>query len=233
MSLPFIHIVAGATASGKSALAIQLAHDLGGVIINADSQQVYRDLPLLTARPSAADEASIPHRLYGFLGGDEPFSAGKWLRFAQMEIDWARSQDMTPIVVGGTGLYLKALMQGIAEIPAIDEAVRLQSEQDYDAMGREAFSERLRAVDPAFFTRLKVYDKQRLIRAYSVWLGTGKALSFWQQQPVCPPYPTEQIRVHRVELPRAELYARCNIRFRMMVEAGAIDELHALHPLPQ
>lgn len=223
-----IKIIAGATASGKSARALSLAEQKGGVIINADSQQVYRDLRILTARPSVADEARAPHKLYGFAPADENFSVGKWLRLAKMEIDWALSNGKTPIVVGGTGLYLKALMQGIAEIPDIDESVRTQAQNDFEQMGKEAFAERLRHVDPEFFTRLKVYDKQRLIRAYAVWLGSGKSLTHWQQQKITPAYAPQQFKLEIIEMPRAELYARCDRRVLQMIEEGAVEEVNSL-----
>jgi len=225
---PQIHIIAGATASGKSARALALAEALGGVIINADSQQVYRDLRILTARPSEEEEARAPHKLYGMLNASEHFSSGKWLRLAKMEIDWALAEGKKPIVVGGTGLYLKALMEGITEMPDIDPAVRVQAVNDYEQMGKEAFSERLRAVDPEFFTRLLVHDKQRLIRAYEVWLGSGKNLSFWQAQKASPSYTPEQFKLEIVELPREALYARCDARVLAMIEQGAIQEVAAL-----
>lgn len=228
MNKAAIYIIAGATASGKSARALELAERLGGVIINADSQQVYKDLRILTARPSEADEARAPHKLYGMVAADEHFSAGKWLRLAKMEIDWALSNGTPPIVTGGTGMYLNALMQGIAEIPDIDMSIRTQAQNDYDAMGKEAFCERLRAVDPEFFTRLKVYDQQRLVRAYAVWLGSGKPLSFWQAQKAAPAYAAEQFHVEIVELPRTELYARCDARVVQMVEQGALQEVASL-----
>lgn len=223
-----ILIIAGATASGKSAHALSVAARCDGVIINADSQQLYRDLPILTARPTEAEQAGIPHKLYGILGADEQASAGKWLRFAKMEIDWAHSQGLTPIVTGGTGLYIKALMEGIAEVPEIDEAVRQQAENDYEAMGKEAFSDRLRAVDPEFFERLKVYDRQRLLRAYEVWLGTGKSLSWWQGRGNVRPYPEAEFEVIKVELPREEIYRRCDARFLKMIERGAVEEVAAI-----
>lgn len=150
---------------------------------------------------------------------------GKWLRLAKMEIDWALANGKTPIVVGGTGLYLKALMQGIAEIPDIDASVRTQAENDFEQMGKEAFAERLRAVDPEFFTRLKVQDKQRLVRAYAVWLGSGKPLSFWQQQKTTSFYTPEQFVLEMIDLPRATLYARCDARVLQMIEAGAVEEV--------
>lgn len=225
-----IVIIAGPTASGKSAQALYLAESSGGVIINADSQQLFRDVPTLTARPSKQDEERVPHRLYGILEAHEQPSAGKWLRFAKMEIDWALSQDLLPIVTGGTGLYIKALTEGMAEIPDIDPAVRQQAANDFDAMGKEAFAERLMAVDPEFFTRLKVQDKQRLIRAWEVWLGSGKPLSFWQRQEARPLYPDASFEIIKVELPRDVLYRRCDARFSAMVEHGAVEEVRAILP---
>jgi len=223
--MPRIIIIAGPTASGKSELAFSIAEKCSGVIINADSQQIYRELPILTARPTVVEEARIPHRLYGFLPVSEPCSAGKWLNLARMEIDWTLSQAMVPIVTGGTGLYLKALLHGIAEMPDIAPEVRLQASNDYDAMGKEAFAERLKAVDPDFFDRLKSFDQQRLIRAYEVWLGSGKSLSWWQGQGVKPIYPADYFTIYQVDLPRDELYRRCNQRFLNMIEQGAIEEV--------
>ncbi|MEQ1705992.1 MAG: tRNA (adenosine(37)-N6)-dimethylallyltransferase MiaA [Rickettsiales bacterium] len=229
--IPNIKVIVGATASGKSAFALSLAQKIGGVIINADSQQVYSDLRILTARPTPQEETQVPHKLYGTMSANENCSAGVWLRYAKMEIDWARTQNITPIVVGGTGLYIKSLTQGIAEIPDIDASVRAQATSDYEEMGKEAFSERLRAIDPAFFERLKVYDKQRLVRAYEVWLGSGKSLSWWQSREVAPPYPAAEIEITKIELPREEIYRRCNARFEQMIEAGAVDEVSQLMAL--
>ena len=225
---PKIIIITGATASGKSAIALSLAQKTGGVIINADSQQMYAQLPILSARPSAQDEARAPHKLYGCLNADEPCSAGKWLKLAQMEIDWALAQGAQPIVVGGTGLYIKALMEGIAEIPAIDPSVRAQATSDYEHMGKDGFSARLREIDPGFFERLKVYDRQRLIRAYEVWLGTGKTLSWWQTREMTPPYAADSMELYQMDIARTLLYERCNLRFVKMLEEGALEEVRSL-----
>lgn len=223
-----INIIAGATATGKSAAAIRLAQKQPSVIINADSQQMFADLPILTARPTEAEMAGIPHKLYGILRANEQGSAGHWLRLAKMEIDWALAEGKTPIVVGGTGLYIKALMQGIAEIPAIPAEVTQQATNDFEQMGKDAFAARLREIDAGFFERLKVYDKQRLIRAYAVWLGSGKTLTHWQQQKVTPAYAPEQFSLNIIELPREELYARCDARFLQMIERGAVREVMEL-----
>lgn len=231
-----IHIIAGATASGKSGLALCIADRLAkknrnSVIINADSQQIYSDLRILSARPSPEEENRVPHKLYGFLPASESCSAGKWLRFARMEIDWALGQGIQPLIVGGTGLYIKALMEGIADIPEIDPAVRIQATNDYEYMGKDAFAERLRAVDPGFFERLSVYDRQRLLRAYEVWLGTGRSLSWWQAQEVTPAYARDNIRLWQTTLPREILYRQCDERFLTMIEQGAINEVKHLQSL--
>ena len=187
---------------------------------------------ILTARPSLEDEARIPHKLYGILGVEENCSAGKWLKYAKMEIDWALAEGKTPIVVGGTGLYIKALTGGIPEMPLIDAGIRTQAISDFEEMGKLAFSERLQAIDPEFFVRLKVQDTQRLIRAYEVWLGSGKTLSWWQNREVIPPYNADALEIIKVELPREELYNRCNLRVEQMIEMGAMEEVANLLSLP-
>lgn len=145
-----------------------------------------------------------------------------------MEIDWALSQGKTPIVCGGTGLYLKALLEGIADIPDIDGGIRAQAMSDYDQMGKDAFMARLRDIDAPFFERLKVHDRQRLVRAYAVWLGTGKTLSWWQARGATPIYPKESFEITKIDIPRDELYRRCDARFLKMVEEGAVEEVKAL-----
>lgn len=189
---------------------------------------MYRELKILTARPTSDEEALAPHKLYGTLPASESCSAGKWLTFARMEINWALAQNKLPIIVGGTGLYLKALIEGIADIPGVAPQVRQQALNDYSEMGKDAFAERLRAADPEFFTRLKVHDKQRLVRAYEVWLGTGKPLSWWQKQRAKPFYSREQFDIQKIELPREELYRRCDARFVKMIEQGALEEARQL-----
>ncbi len=230
---PEILVITGPTASGKSGLAFSIAQkraeqNRNSVIINADSQQVYQELRVITARPTEAEEQAAAHKLYGFVSVTEPFSAGKWLKYARMEIDWALSQSVLPIVVGGTGLYIKSLISGIADIPEIPHEVRLQANNDYDQMGKDAFSERLRHVDPAFFERLKVYDRQRLVRAYEVWLGSGKSLSWWQAQEAKPAYSSDYFKHYQMDIPRELLYKRCDERFVQMLDHGALNEIKHL-----
>lgn len=224
-----ILIITGPTASGKSSLALYLAQKLGGVIINADSQQLYAPLRILTARPSEEDMQHAPHKLYGMLNADQPCSAGMWLNLAKMEIDWVRAQGMLPIIVGGTGLYIKSLLEGIADIPDVSEAVKAQAEADYNHMGKDAYADRLKWVDPEFFERLKVYDRQRLIRAYAVWLGSGKPLSYWQSITPNAPYPEGTCHLYNVEINRELLYSRCNSRVESMAKQGALDEVKSLY----
>ncbi len=236
IQVPDIIVIGGPTASGKSGLALSLAQktakkNINCVIINADSQQVYKELRILTARPTEAEEALAPHKLYGFLSALESFSAGKWLRMAKMEIDWALSNAVQPIVVGGTGLYLKALLQGIADIPDIAPEVRVQAVNDFAVMGKAAFADRLREIDPGFFARLAVYDRQRLIRAYEVWLGSGRTLSWWQEQGTTPPYAPEKFKLFQIDIPRDALYKRCDMRFELMLGQGAIEEVQLLQTL--
>lgn len=221
-------VIGGPTASGKSALALELAERLDGVVINADSMQVYRELPVLTAQPDAAARARAPHRLYGVLPGDAPCSAGRWREMALAEIDAALAAGRRPVVVGGTGLYLSALTQGIADIPPVPEAARAEATALYDRLGGTAFRDALAAHDPATAARLPPGDRQRLIRAWEVAAATGRPLSDWQAGPEAAPPPHLVFDVVLVLPPRAALYAACDARFTAMMEAGAPDEVRAL-----
>lgn len=223
-----IHIICGATASGKSAIALELAKRVDGVIINADSQQLYRDFTMLTARPSAAEEQLAPHRLYGILEAHEASSAAFWLKQAMMETDWALAQNQTPILVGGTGLYMDVFMHGIADIPDIPANIRAQSRSDLEHMGGEAFHARLMAVDPVAAARIHPTDPQRLCRAYEVWLATAKPLTWWQKNTQKPIYDKNLFEVTHVTHEREILYNRINQRTEEMWENGAVEEVQAL-----
>ena len=225
--LPPVVIIAGPTASGKSRLALNLADEFGGTVINADSQQIYRDLRLLTARPDAADEARAPHRLYGYLDAAERGSAARWRDLAEGEIAAAAADGRLPLLVGGTGLYLRALMHGLAPVPEIPTEIRTEGLALYDALGGGAFRERLAVLDPEAAARLPAGDRQRLTRAWEVVRATGVPLSHWQQQEAgtAARYSFATILIMP---PRAALYAGCDARFAAMVEAGALDEVRAL-----
>src|SRR5687768_8023842 len=217
-------VVAGPTASGKSALAARLARDFGGIVINADSMQVYRDLPILTAQPSAAARAAVPHRLYGFLALDDVCSADRWATLARQEIDAAHEGGKLPILCGGTGLYLRALMRGFSPIPDVPPGVRRAARDLLDEIGSAALRERLAAGDPASAARLHANDRQRLARAWEVLQATGRPISDWQQLP--PVAPGDLNFLTFVLLPeRLALYRACDARFLAMLNEGALGEV--------
>ena len=221
-------VIAGPTASGKSRLALDAAEALGGVIINADSMQVYRELALLTARPSAAEVARVPHRLYGTLPGSERCSAGRWRALAVAEIEACHAAGTLPIVVGGTGLYLRALEQGLADMPEVPAAIRAAAEALHSDLGGKGFHAALAARDPAMAARLRPTDRQRLVRAWEVLEATGRSLADWQSDGnVAPPVPHRFCHVICLP-PRAALYAACDARVIAMMEAGAEAEVQAL-----
>lgn len=225
-------MVAGPTASGKSALAAHLARAFDGIVVNADSMQVYRDLPILTAQPSGEEGAVPPHRLYGFLALDDSCSADRWARLALGEIEAAHAARKLPILCGGTGLYLRALMQGFSPIPEIPPEVREAARALLQEIGAPALRERLAAHDPETAARLHPNDPQRIARAWEVWRATGRPLSAWQKLPPTPPAGLRFLAF--VILPeRAALYRRCDARFLAMVGQGALDEVRralALYP---
>ena len=219
-------IIAGPTACGKSALALALAEELRGTIINADALQCYQDLEILTARPDARAEARAPHRLYGFLDAAERGSVGAWRSLALAEIGAAASAGRLPIVVGGTGLYLRALQHGIAPFPEIPETIRAEATALHRALGGRAFRDRLAMLDPASARRLPAGDTQRLVRAYAVVRATGVTIGAWQNQS----HPAARCRFTTILLmPRREaVYSACNLRFAGMLDRGALAEAEAL-----
>jgi tRNA dimethylallyltransferase len=223
-------LIAGPTASGKSALALRLAERLGGAIINADSMQVYRDLRILTARPTPEDEARVPHRLYGALDGAELCSAARWRAMALAEIEAAETAGSLPVIVGGTGLYLRALTEGLAEIPPVPDAIRAAARALHVAIGGTAFRERLAALDPAGAARLPPGDTQRLIRAYEVALATGRPLGAWLDAARHEAQRLDaDVAMIVLQPPRGPLYEACDARFAAMVErGGALEEVQAL-----
>lgn len=224
-------LVGGPTASGKSGLAADVAAAFNGVVINADSMQIYRELDIITARPSNADLAKAPHRLYGVLPGAERCSAARWRELALVEIEAAFAQGKLPIVVGGTGLYLRTLEKGLAPVPEIPDAVRQDTRAHFDAIGAEAFHRELAQKDPEMAGRLNVGDTQRLLRAWEVLAATGTSLAVWQAR---QPESAEQLNPNLALLklavipPREDLYARCDARFEAMAKGGAIEEVEAL-----
>ncbi len=224
-------IVGGPTGAGKSALALDLAQRLGGAIVNADSMQQYRELRIVTARPTLADHARAPHYLYGGRAADRPGSAGQWLQQAIQVIDEITTQERVPIVVGGTGLYLRALLHGIAPIPEIPAGIREKTSEAFDRLGVPGFHEEFAKRDPELGRELKPGDRQRLIRAAEVLEATGRSLRYWQALPRRRALLPEPIVGVALMPPRAELHARIEKRMHRMLEAGALTELEALRAL--
>lgn len=220
-------IVAGPTASGKSALALQLAHHLNGTIINADSMQVYRELRILTARPPPDEEAEVPHRLYGVRPAGEPGSAAWWRCAARHAMEEARAEGRWPILCGGTGLYFSALIHGLADIPDPGPPARAEARALLDELGPGGLHARLLAVDPATAARLRPGDSQRIARAWEVWRGTGRGLAAWhEKQPATSRDP--HFTAILLDPPRAELRAAIAARFAGMLDQGALTEAREL-----
>ena len=221
-------VIAGPTASGKSSLALAVAERFGGVVINADAMQVYRNVEVLTAQPTAAARARVPHRLYGAVAADEPCSAGRWREMALDEIGAALGGGKLPVVVGGTGLYLKALMEGLSPIPEVPGEVRASARELHARLGGEAFHRELRRLDPETAARLEPGDSQRLIRAWEVLRATGRPLSSWHGADGPGPPPGLAFKTAMFAPPREALYAASDARFERMIADGAIDEARAL-----
>lgn len=219
-------LLMGPTASGKSALALALAERLSGEIINADSMQVYRDLRILTARPTPDEEARAPHHLYGYVDAAERFSTGRWLTDALRVLSEVAARGRTPILVGGTGLYFKALTEGLADIPAADPELRAALRGRAEREGAPALHAELAVRDPVTAARLAPNDAPRILRALEVLETTGESISALQSN-TRPALAREQWEGLALTPDRAALYAAINRRFDSMLEAGALDEVRA------
>ena len=213
-------VIGGPTGSGKSALALRLAERMGGAIINADSMQQYRELRIVTARPTLSEHSRAPHYLYGHRAADDPGSAGQWLDQAIRAIDEIKAQERVPIVVGGTGLYLQALLQGIAPVPNVPGEVRDETSRRFDELGVPGFHQDLIKRDPEQAALLEPGDRQRLIRAAEVLEATGKSLLYWKDQPRKRVTLPEPIAGVALMPPRPELRARIEQRLYEMVDRG-------------
>ena len=223
-SHPALALIAGPTASGKSAVAIELAERAGGVVINADSAQVYADLRLLSARPSEVEEARVPHRLFGYIDGAESCSAARWAADAREQIAAAQTAGRLPVLVGGTGLYLRTLIDGIAPVPEIDPAIRATVRAMPVAEAHRA----LREADPAAAARLAPADTTRVARALEVVRSTGRTLAAWHGARIGGIGGSVRL-VATVLLPERDwLLARCDARLAAMFDAGAVDEVARL-----
>ncbi|MCP4329336.1 MAG: tRNA (adenosine(37)-N6)-dimethylallyltransferase MiaA [Alphaproteobacteria bacterium] len=220
-------IITGPTASGKSRLAMDVAAKFNGVVVNADSMQIYRELRILTARPTADDGSRVPHELYGIASAAERFSVGAWRDRAAGRIEALADAGKLPIFCGGTGLYLKSLVDGLAPIPAIPSDVQERTRDLFDRLGGPAFHARLAERDPAAAARIRPQDGQRLRRAWDVLEATGRSIVAWRKATPRSRSDTD-FRTILVTPPRAELYAACDARFDAMIATGAVDEVAGL-----
>lgn len=221
-------LIAGPTASGKSALALALAQRTGGVVINTDSMQVYRDLRVLTARPTVEEEALVPHRLYGHVDASINFSAGAWVADAAKMLDEARAQNRLPIFVGGSGLYFRALTRGLSAVPPISPEIRVNVRARLDRDGVEALHAELARLDPVSAERLKPRDRSRIARALEVVEATGRSLTDWHHEGLPPLLPQGAFTALFLSPERDALYARIDARFDAMLRAGALEEVERL-----
>jgi tRNA dimethylallyltransferase len=221
-------LIAGPTAGGKSAIAARLARDLGGIVINADSMQVYRDLRVLTARPSAEEEGRVPHALYGFVAASDAYSAGRYAADVATVLKDAREKGLRPIIVGGTGLYFKALLDGLSPMPPVPDDVRARWRREAAAAAPGELHRTLKGRDPRMAERLAPGDTQRIVRALEVLEASGVSLNEWQQGPREPVLDAAHTVRLVVAPERDELNRRIDRRFEAMVREGALNEVARL-----
>src|SRR5437868_12692210 len=221
-------LIAGPTASGKSGLALDLAQKAGGFVINADSMQVYRDLRIITARPTVEEEARVPHRLYGHVDAAINFSAGAWVADAAQALAEARAQKKLPIFVGGSGLYFRALTRGLSAVPPIPAEVRESVRARLERDGIEALHAELARRDPVSAERLKPRDRTRIARALEVIEATGRSLPDWHREGLPPLLPPGEFSALFLAPEREQPYARIDARFDAMLDAGALQEVERL-----
>lgn len=221
-------LIAGPTASGKSAVAARVAAELGGTVVNADSMQVYADLRVLTARPSAAEEAAVPHRLFGTVDGAVNHSVGRWAADAAAILASLRAEGRVPVVTGGTGLYFKALTEGLSELPAVPDDVRARVRADAEGRESPALHADLARRDPATAASLRPSDRQRILRALEIHAATGSSLLAVRGERVPGPLAGVPVVAVFLDVDRTLLRARIDRRFEAMMAAGALDEVRAL-----
>ncbi|MEQ8558771.1 MAG: tRNA (adenosine(37)-N6)-dimethylallyltransferase MiaA [Henriciella sp.] len=221
-------LIHGPTASGKTQLSIEVARKYDGEIVNADSMQVYRELKVISARPDAAEMDGVPHHLFGHMPASERYSTGQWLEQARPVIEDIQKRGKTAVVVGGTGLYLLALTEGLSEIPPVPEETRHEVLEIAKADGVRGLKTRLQTVDPKAAARIDDNDRQRLTRAYEVWLATGTPLTAYQNRRSKPVLNADEWLGIALTPPRAKLYARIDRRFEGMLMEGAMEEAREL-----
>lgn len=223
-----VNIICGATATGKSDIALNLAKKTGGIIINADSQQVYKDLPILTACPLKNDYEIVPHKLYEFLNGDEFLDVKKWIELAIIEIKNAWQLNKTPILVGGTGFYIKSLIDGLSPVPDIKQDVRDEIRNMGEKLSVTELYNKLETVDFELAKKINQNDKQRILRGLEVFFSTGKKLSFWQKEKKIKPLNTAKYKIDFIEVEKTLLHDRIEKRVDKMIKMGVIDEVNNL-----
>lgn len=218
-------MIGGPTATGKTSLALDLAHALKGEILNGDSLQLYEGLPILTASPTFQDFQRLPHHLYGILKGPEPFSVADWQRLVRVHIHKILEQGRFPLIVGGTGFYLQALLKGLSPLPKIPDAIRFQAQKDYETLGAELFYQRLKHADPLGASAVIPQDRYRCLRAWEVWKATGKSLVLWRSSLKTPGIGALHPLVILLLPPKPKLYHAIERRFDTMVDQGVIEEV--------
>jgi tRNA dimethylallyltransferase len=221
-------LLAGPTASGKSARAIALARELNGVVINADSMAVYQDLPILSARPTPEEAADAPHLLFGHIGAERNYSVGQWLADARSALKEAAVMGRLPIFVGGTGMYFKALLQGLSNIPAVPDEVRARVRAEASGLSAAELHEKLLAVDTETAAKLRPTDPQRILRALEIFEAAGAPLAHFQGAREAPALEAARCRCVFLAPEREALYRRIDERFDKMMEAGALEEVRHL-----
>ena len=222
-----IVLISGPTASGKSNFAIQLAKKINGEIVNADSMQVYKQLKILSARPEPKEYKKIKHHLYGFHDVNKNFSTGDWLKIANKKISEIKKRKKIPILVGGTGLYFKALIDGLVKIPNISIRIRNQVRKLHSSIGQKKFYEKLLKLDPIVRERINPWDTQRSIRAYEVKKFTNKSLYDWYKNTKSDYKKLDFYKIY-IDFPRSDLIKRINLRTESMIKLGAIEEVKKL-----
>jgi tRNA dimethylallyltransferase len=221
-------LIAGPTASGKSGLALTLAERFGGAIVNADALQVYASWRVLTARPDASEEARAPHYLYGHIGLNQPYSVGHWLREVEACLTLLQNRDLRPIIVGGTGLYFRALTRGLADIPTIPAEIRQEANRIVKTSGESALAEELREEDPATYSKIDINNPARTQRAWEVLRATGRGLADWHDETPPPLLPLERTHALHLHSDTDWLNRRIEVRFDQMIEQGALEECRAV-----
>ena len=226
-----IVILSGPTASGKSNLALEVAQKIKATIINCDSKQIYKEIPIITAQPSLNEMKEIEHLLYGVVSAKEDFSVASWIELAQEAINHVHLEEKIPMLVGGSGMYIKSLIHGVSIIPQINDNIRKQTRNFVQENSAKELHKKLEKIDPVMARRLNENDGQRVARAYEVFKQTGKSLAWWQDQKPETIYNPEQFLHFFLSPERNVVYENCNTRFNKMIENGVLEEIERLNKM--